>query len=55
MIIKKGFTEISKDECRLIVDDRFLLVNFPFKKSIKLYSLYNKIKNKEKENLTPRT
>lgn len=52
MEIKKGFIEISEEECRLIVDDRFLLVNFPIKKAIKVYSYYDKIKNKEKEILS---
>ncbi|SEM73585.1 hypothetical protein SAMN05421856_10648 [Chryseobacterium taichungense] len=52
MEIKKGFIEISEEECRLIVDERFLLINFPVKKAIKVYSYYEKLKNKEKESLT---
>lgn len=52
MIIKKGFVEISEDECRLIVDDRFLLVNFPVKKAIKFHLYYEKIKNKQIESLS---
>ncbi len=52
MVIKKGFTEISEDECRLIVDDRFLLINFPVKKAIKINSFYYKIKSKEIEKLS---
>lgn len=52
MEIKKGFIEISEEECRLIVDERFLLVNFPVKKAVKIFSYYKKLKNKEIEKLT---
>ncbi|WP_283420647.1 hypothetical protein [Chryseobacterium profundimaris] len=44
MEIKKGFIEISEEECRLIVDERFLLVNFPVKKAVKIFSYYKKLK-----------
>ncbi|SHL56966.1 hypothetical protein [Chryseobacterium polytrichastri] len=46
MVIKKGFIEITEDECRLIVDNRFLLVHFPVKKAIKIPTYYNKLKEK---------
>lgn len=52
MEIKKGFIEILEEECRLIVDERFLLVNFPVKKAVKIFSYYKKLKNKEIEKLT---
>lgn len=48
MEIKKGFIEITEEECRLIIDERFLQVNFPIKKAIKINSYYDRIKNKEK-------
>lgn len=52
MEIKKGLIEISEEECRLIVDERFLLVNFPVKKAVKINTYYYKIKNKEIEKLS---
>ncbi|MCJ7934069.1 MAG: hypothetical protein MUW56_10640 [Chryseobacterium sp.] len=51
MEIKKGLVEITEDESRMVVDERFLLINFPVKKAVKINQYYDKIRNKEKQHI----
>jgi hypothetical protein len=51
MEIKKGFLEITVEESKSINDIRFLRVNYPEKEAIKIDAYYDKLKERDIQNI----